>query len=81
MKRKQAIIIQILAVSEVSVGSYCNRNPNSGTDTFYVVTCDKFKQSRSQCLAYLLQMINSSGLYTRTKWKMSNDDGAPKSIE
>ena len=76
MKRKQAIIIQIFAVSEVSVGSYCNRNPNS-----YVVTCDKFKQSRSQCLAYLRQMINNSGLHTAQRWKMSNDDGAPKSIE
>ena len=38
------------------------RNPNSGTETFYMVTCDNFKQSRIQCLIYLLQ-LNSSGLY------------------
>ena len=64
MKGKQAINMQIFAVTEVSVGSYCNRNPNSGTETFCIVTSDNFKQSRIQCLVDMLQMINSFGLYT-----------------
>ena len=45
MKRKQAINMQIFAVSEVSGGLHCNHNPNSGAENFYMVTCDKFKQS------------------------------------
>ena len=80
MKMKQAINMQIFTVSEVSDGSYCNRNPNSRTETFYMVTCGNFKQSRIQCLVYLLQMINSFGLHT-VKWQlMSIDDVAPKSV-
>ena len=64
MKSKQAINMQIFAVFDVSVGSYCNHNPNSGTDTFYMVTSDNFKQAGIQFLVYLLQMINTSGLHT-----------------
>ena len=64
MKSKQAIHMQIFAVSEVSRGSYCSGNPNSGTETFYMVTCDNIKQSKIQCLVFLLQMINSPGLHT-----------------
>ena len=56
--------MQILSVSEVSGGPYVNRNPNNGTDPFYILTRDNFKQSRIQCIFYLLQMINSSGLHT-----------------
>ena len=63
MKRKQAINMQIFAVSEVSSGSYCNCNSNSGTEHFYMVICDNFKQLRIKCLVYLLQMINTSGLH------------------
>ena len=33
IKWKLAIKMQIFAVSEVSDGSYCNRNENSGTET------------------------------------------------
>ena len=33
VKRKLAIMIQIFAVSEVSCGSYCNYNLNSGAET------------------------------------------------
>ena len=55
--------MQMLAVSEVSSGLYCNRNPKNGTETFYMVTCDNFKQLRIQCLVYLPQMIKTSGLH------------------
>ena len=33
IKRKLAIHVQIFAVSEVSGGSYCNRNVDSGNET------------------------------------------------
>ena len=56
--------MQIFSVSEVSDGSYCNHNPKDGTETFYIVTCNNFKQLRIQCLVYLLQIMNSSGLHT-----------------
>ena len=61
-KRKQATNLKIFVVSDVSGGSYCNRNPNSRTKAFYMITCNNFKFSRNQCLIYLLQMIKSSGL-------------------
>ena len=44
-----------------------------------MVTCDNFKQSRTQCLVYLLQMISSFGLHTVPWEQMSIDDAAPKS--
>ena len=54
MKRKLVINIQAFAVSEVSGGSYCNFNANKGTETFYMIICDNVKQSKIQCLVYLL---------------------------
>ena len=56
VKRKLAINMQIFAFYEVSGGPYCNRDGNSGSETyvanFYMVTCDNYKQSRIQCLIY-----------------------------
>ena len=45
-----------------------------------MVTHDNFKQSGIQCLAYLLQMINSCGLYIIQWWQMPIDDAAPKGL-
>ena len=66
----------IFAVSEVSGGSYCNRNANSETEIHAAFD----KQSRIQCLIYLLQMINSCELHIVQWWQMPTDDAASKSI-
>ena len=63
MKRKQTINMHIFTVFENSGGLYRNRNPNSVIETFYMVSCDNFKQLRIKCLIYVLQIINSSGLH------------------
>ena len=55
-------------------------NPYSGTETFYTVTYENFKQRKIQCLVYLLQMINNSGLHAVQWQQMSIDAAAPKSI-
>ena len=72
--------MQIFSVSEVSGGSYCNHNPKDGIETFYTVTCNNFKQSRIQCLVYLLQIMNSCGLHIVQWWQMSIGDAAPKGL-
>ena len=45
-----------------------------------MVNCDNFKQLRTQCFVYRLQMVNTFGLHAIEWWQISTDVDAPKSI-
>ena len=74
LKRKQATNIQIFAVSEVSGR---NRNPNSGTETFSMVTCDDFKQSKNSVLCLFAANYK---LFWITYCRYNGNNAAPKSF-